>query len=169
MGVVLANVHMLGLKLKLMMLIKQLIYSLIIGVPLLSITGCTAIGFGIGALSDSNKTRNYKIASEQPPYIPKNCRFQIFLKNGQRQDGEFVKLMKQEVGEEYVEAIVWYDKPSKRHVSTRISEIDRIVTKEQRNGKWLGLLLGGVIDVFIVIAFIKLDKFFEGFSFFNSP
>ena len=151
-----------------MMLIKQLIYSFIIGIPLLSITGCTAIGFGIGALSDADKTKNHKIYTGILNDIPKNCRLQIFLKNGQQQEGKFVKLLKQNDGEEYVEALLWFDKPSNRHISTRISEIDKVVTK-QGKGKWLGLILGGVIDAVIIVGIMKMNKIFEGFAFFNCP
>lgn len=149
------------------MVIKQLIYPLIIGVSLLSLNGCTAIGFGIGALSDADKTMSHKIANKLPSNIPKNCRLQIFLKNGQCQDGEFVTLINQKEGGKYVEAILFYDKPSNRHVSARISEIDSIVTRSRGNGKWKGLIIGGIIDTIILAGVLKMDRLFEGFAFFQ--
>ena len=149
--------------------IKQLILVLLLGLFMLGGSGCSAIGFGIGAYSDSNKSEILEISSEQAPTLPKSSHIQLLLKNGQQREGQFLLYIAQKIGDAHLENIVWLDKANNQQVSTQIAEIDRIVTKEQRNGKWLGLLLGGVIDAILVIAFLKLDKIFDGFSFFNSP
>jgi hypothetical protein len=138
-----------------MKLIKQLMFALIIGQYMLSATGCSALGFGIGALSDSNKIHKLEIPSEELTLIPKNSRIQIFLKNGQQQEGEFLMHMEQKVGEEYVKSIVWYEKGSNRQVSTPVADIERIAAKQQRNGKWIGLGVGGVIDAIMVVGAIN--------------
>ena len=152
-----------------MRLIKLLIFSLFVGTFIFVSSGCSIYGFGIGALSDSNKIKDLEIPNEQASSISKNSHIQILLKNGYQLEGQFLLYLAQTIEAENVETIVWYDKVNNRQVSTELAEIDKILTSQQRNGKWLGLLLGSVIDVVIVIALFKLDRFFGGFSFFNSP
>ncbi len=152
-----------------MKLIKQLVFVLFVVQSMLSATGCSAVGFGIGALSDSNKIEKLEISSEDVSALPKSSHIQILLKNGQQQEGQFQLYIAQKVGDEYLGNIVWHDKANNRQVSTQIAEIDRIVTKQQRNGKWLGLLLGGIIDAIIIVGIYKMDRFFEGLSFLNYP
>ncbi len=149
--------------------IKQLLIPLLLGLLLVTGSGCSAIGFGIGALSDSNNIKDLEIPNEQARSISKNSHIQIRLKNGYQLEGQFLSYLEQTTEADYVATILWYDKANNRQVSTELAEIDKILTSQQRNGKWLGLLLGGVIDVVIVIALFKLDRIFDGFSFFNSP
>lgn len=152
-----------------MKLIKQLMLALLVGLFVLAGSGCSLVGFGIGALSDSNEIERLEISSEQVPSLPKGSHIQIVLKNGQEQEGKFISYIAQKVDDQHLENIVLLDKVNNQQVIKQIAEIDRIITKQQRNRKWLGLLLGGIIDVIIIVGILKMDRLFKGFSFFNSP
>ncbi len=143
-----------------MKLIKQLMFALIIGQYMLSATGCSVIGFGIGAISDSNNIKKMEISGEELTPIPKNSHIKIFLKNGQQQGGKFIMRLKQQVGDEHSESIIWYSEVTQQQVSTQVASIERILvgrgqTREQTNGKWIGFGIGGVIDIIIIIGEIK--------------
>ena len=109
--------------------IKQLIFALHLGLFVLVGSGCSAVGFGIGALSDSYKSENLEISSEQAPSLQRNSHIQILLKNGQQREGQFLLYIAKKIGDAHLENIVWLDKANNCQVSTQIAEIDRIVTK----------------------------------------
>ena len=47
--------------------------------------------------------------------------------------------------------------------STQVADIERIVAKQQGNGKWVGLGIGGVIDVIMTFVALKsLENSFDG-------
>ena len=60
--------------------------------------------------------------------------------------------LEEKVGDEDVETIVWYDMTTDLQVSTQVADIERIIAKpkQQRNGKWIGLGIGGVIDAILL-------------------
>ncbi len=136
--------------------LKQLIFATFLGLSLLPFTGCmTAIGFGVGALSDSDKPKKLEIPLEQVITISKNSQIQLFLKNGQEQEGIFLTNMAQTVGDEQVAFIVWYDKVNYHQIATKIADIERIVVKPKRNGKAVGLGIGASLDVILTIVALK--------------
>ncbi len=147
-----------------MRLIRQFLFAIVIGQYMFSGTGCSAIGLGIGAASDSNnKTSRQEFPGEELTRIPINSQIQIFLKNGQLQEGKFQFYMERRTGVEYAGYIVWYDKATDRQVSTKIADIERIVrivAKQQQNGKWIGLGIGVLIDAIILNSY---DPFPDGF------
>ncbi len=125
-----------------MNLVKQLIFVLFLGQYMLSATGCaSALGFGIGADKDSKKIKKFGVPAKQtaPLQVRENSHIQIFLKNGQRQDGEFVKLMKQKIGDEYIESIVWQEMANNQQISTQVAEIEQMITIEDEQSKWIDL------------------------------
>jgi len=152
-----------------MKLVKQLIFTLLVGSFALAVSGCSAIGFGIGALSDSNKIEKMEIPTEQVPRLPKNSYLQISLKDGQQLEGIFLKRLELKGGNDHSEAMLLFDKVNNRQIATPITDIERIEAKERRNRKWLGLLIGGIMDVIIIVVFLNLDTLFEDLSFFNHP
>ena len=60
--------------------------------------------------------------------------------------------LEEKVGDEDVETIVWYDMTTDLQVSTQVADIERIIAKpkQQRNGKWIGLGIEGVIDAILL-------------------
>ena len=130
--------------------LKQFVFVLFVVQSMLSATGCSAIGFGIGAASDSNKINRQEFSGEELTRIPKNSQIQIFLKNGLVQKGHFIRLVEQQVGEEFVNSIVWNNSATYRQESTQISAIERVVIKPEQNMKWFGLFIGGVLDASII-------------------
>jgi hypothetical protein len=147
--------------------ITWLVFALFVGLVVLGGSGCSAIGFGIGALSDSNNTKNLEISNEKLPTLTPNSLVRISLKNGQQMEGQFLLYMPQKAGEQYLENILWLDEASNKRVSTQISEIDRITVKQQQNRKYWGLVIGGIIDATIIAAIYIMDRIFQGFSFFQ--
>jgi hypothetical protein len=152
-----------------MKLIKQLIFTLIIGTALLSLNGCSAIGFGIGAISDSNKIEKMEIPMEQIPLLPRNSNIHLALKDGQQLEGIFLNRMEQKVGDDNSATMLLFDKVNNRQIATHIGDIEHIEAMEKQNRKWLGLLIGGIIDAILIVVFLKMDTLFEGLSFFNYP
>ncbi len=117
-------------------------FALLIGQSMLLATGCSVLGFGIGAISDSSQSEQgfgIPAAKTTPLQVQENSYLQIFLKNGEQQEGKFTKLMKQKVGDENVESIVWFDEANNRQVSTQFADIERIVTIDDEHSKWLHL------------------------------
>ncbi len=145
-----------------------LVFALLVGLVVLGGSGCSAVGFGIGALSDSNNTKNLEISNEKLPTLAPNSLVRISLKNGQQMEGQFLSYMPQKAGEQFLGKIVCLNEASNKQVSTQISEIDRITVKQQ-NRKYWGLIIGGIIDATIIAAIYIMDRIFQRFSFFNSP
>ncbi len=121
--------------------IKQLMFALIIGQTLLLATGCSVLGFGIGAIKDSKKNekiRKFGIPDEQAAAKPvqENDHIQIFLKNGERLDGGFVKFVRQKIGDEIQESLVWHDMQTDQQVLTKATEIERIINIKNGQDKW---------------------------------
>ena len=118
-----------------MKLIRQLIFALFVGSFALAVSGCSAIGFGIGALADSESIKKMGVPGEQATPLQENSHIQIFLKNGKILEGKFLFQMEKKVGEEQVESIVWYDEANDRQVSTQAADIERVATI--KNGNYL--------------------------------
>jgi hypothetical protein len=143
--------------------LKQLIFATFLGLSLLPFTGCmTAIGFGVGALSDSDKPKKLEIPLEQVFTISKNSKIQLLLKSGQELQGTFLTTTVQTVGDEQVASIVWYDDANYHQIATKIADIERIVVTPKRNGKAIGLGVGASLDVILTIVALKsLENSFD--------
>ena len=124
-----------------MKIIKKIMFALFLGSVAFAGTGCSAIGYGIGAAADSNGVKNFGVPPEQnsPLQIHEYSRIQILLKNGQMRDGEFVMYMEEKVGEEYLTSIVWKDNENRQQVITPMTDIEQVITLKSASGKWKSL------------------------------
>ncbi len=124
-----------------MKLFKQLMFVLIAVQSMFSATGCSILGMGIGAIKDTKeieKIKKYGVPDDRTASLSlkENHPIQIFLKNGERQEGLFVKLMNQKVGEDSQASIVWHDMSTGQQVSTPYKDIKRIITIQYEQDKW---------------------------------
>ncbi len=122
-----------------MKLIKQLVFAISLGSFALGGSGCSAIGFGIGAVSDSSKIIRLGMPDEQATRLQENNHIQIFLKNGLRHDGKFITRMTGKIADENVASIVWYDEATDRQIATPTADIEQVVTINSQKDKWLAL------------------------------
>jgi hypothetical protein len=130
--------------------LKQLLFVLFVVQSMFSATGCSILGFGIGAVKDAKKIekiKKYGIPSEQSARssVQENKRIQIFLKNGNRLDGKFIKLVNEKVDDEIQHSILWHDMSNNQQVTTQFIDIERIITIEYEEDKWAGLEEAGTI------------------------
>ncbi len=118
-----------------------------------------------GIIVTENEQDNW-LDPEEAGAIKGNSRIEIFLKDGKLLQGRFLKQMEQQVGNDTVTTIEWYDEVSRRPVSTHVSAIAGIVVKQKRNQKWKGLGVGLILDAALTGAILKngLDIGLNGFS-----
>lgn len=115
--------------------------AILIGQYLLTASGCSIIGFAIGASSDSQ----YSVKMGIPPKptriepLQKGEHIQIFLKDGNRQDGWFDSFYKEMVDEERRLSIVWTHIDSRQLDTTLVTDIERSIVIENEKNKWVGL------------------------------
>ncbi len=135
--------------------IKKLIYFLVLSQFIIFSSGCFVIGTKIGASSDSKKFPRLEIPGDDVFNLPTNTKMQIYFKNGQHKEGQFLQVIEQTTAEESFKSLIWYEKGSYLQLKTPTSEIDCIVIKQKRNGKWIGFLVGFGLDTIIYLYMLS--------------
>jgi hypothetical protein len=135
--------------------IKKLIYFVVLCQFIIFSSGCYVIGTTIGASSDSKKLPKLEIPGDDIFNLPANTNMQIYFKNGQYKEGQFLKVNEPKNLDQSPKTLIWYEKGGYLQQKTQTSEIDCIVIKQKRNGKWIGFIIGLGLDVIGIYVFTK--------------
>jgi hypothetical protein len=135
--------------------IKKLIYFLVLSQFIISSSGCYVIGTKIGASSDSKKLPHMEIPGDEIFNLPTNTKMQIYFKDGQYKEGQFLKVNEPKNLDQSSKTLIWYEKGCYLQQKTPTSEIDCIVINQKRNGKWIGFIIGIGLDAIGLYVFTK--------------
>jgi hypothetical protein len=125
----------------------------------LSLAGwsCTAVGYGLGAVVDSGEKARFAPSAAEPAPFAQGQRVRIVLKDGAVAEGQYrgthTSTPSGESGSSQVHVVRLEERGRS---GTRDVPVDHVARIESRpkSGRTTGLILGALIDVASIIAFI---------------
>jgi hypothetical protein len=116
----------------------------------LALTGCTLIGFGIGAVADASK-KPIVVSGEQVAAIENGASVRIELKDGRRIRGKYLGLVPAEGSGPEGPTAILVDTGSGSAPPIPVAEVAEVRVSRKAHGKWIGAGVGAALDIGAVI------------------
>jgi len=129
--------------------------ALLLSVVGLALTGCTLLGFGIGAVADASK-KPVVVPGELVAAIEKGASVRIELKDGRRIKGKYLGLVPAEGSGPEGPTAILVDTGSGSAPPIPVANVAEVRVSRKAHGKWVGAGLGAVLDT---TAIIMLSNF----------
>jgi hypothetical protein len=119
-------------------------------------TGCTLIGFGIGAAVDASK-KPVVVPGEQVAGIAKGATVRIALKDGRRIKGKYLGLVPAEGSGPEGPTAILVDTGSGPAPPIKVADVAELRVSRKAQGKWIGAGVGAALDIAAVITVATME------------
>jgi hypothetical protein len=124
--------------------------ALLLSVIGLALTGCTLIGFGIGAVADASK-KPVVVPGELVAAIEKGASVRIELKDGRRIKGKYLGLVPAEGSGPEGPTAILVDTGSGSAPPIPVANVAEVSVSRKAHGKWIGAGVGAALDISAII------------------
>jgi hypothetical protein len=124
--------------------------ALLLSVIGLALTGCTLIGFGIGAVADASK-KPVVVPGELVAAIEKGASVRIELKDGRRIKGKYLGLVPAEGSGPEGPTAILVDTGSGSAPPIPVASVAEVSVSRKAHWKWIGAGVGAALDISAII------------------